>query len=65
MYRGLDSIINYKIIEKLKKAGAISERKAVTADEAKLSLQECGWLQYLAGGLTSIIKKTADGRYYV
>ena len=55
---------SYRIVDKLRKAGAISRDKAVTPKAANLNLQEIGWLQYLVYD-TSKIKKTRDGRYYI
>ncbi|MGD8506745.1 MAG: hypothetical protein PVF15_08805 [Candidatus Bathyarchaeota archaeon] len=40
-------------------------QKAVTAEEAKLDLQEQQWLIYIAGGFLSKVKKTQNQRYYV
>ena len=57
--------IRFTIVSKLKEAGAISPRTAVTPIEAELDLEEARWLQYLAGGTLSKIKKTEDGRYYI
>lgn len=61
---GLDAIMGLRIVEKLRKVGAVSRDKAVTPEAANLNSQEIGWLQYLAGFL-STIKKTKDGRYYI
>ena len=55
----------YYITHKLEKAGASSIKTAVTPDEAKLTFPERGWLMYLTGGMTSIIRKTEDHRYYL
>jgi hypothetical protein len=57
--------MRYKIIHRLKKAGATSEEKAVTIEEAGFDLQEQRWLRYFAGGLLSEIRKTKDRRYYI
>ena len=54
-----------RIISKIKKAGATSEKKAVTVEEAGLSLQEQRWLNYFAGIFLGGIKKTEDKRYYI
>jgi hypothetical protein len=54
-----------RIIVKLLVTGAISRKKAVTAEEAHLDMQEQNWLHYVAGGLNSKVKKTRDKRYYV
>ena len=64
MLSGLAVIIGLKIVDKLRKVGAVSRDKAVIPEAANLNLQEIGWLQYLAGFL-STIKKTKDGRYYI
>ncbi len=64
---GLDFKMRFSIARKLRKAGAVSEEKAMVPKEIGLNMQEIGWLQYLAGGTLSStpIKKTKDGRYYV
>ena len=54
-----------RITSKLKKAGAISQAKAVTIKEAELNSQEQHWLPYFAGVFLGEIKKTDDKRYYV
>ena len=54
-----------RIIVKLLATGATSRKKAVTAQEAHLDMQEQNWLHYVAGGLISKVKKTKDKRYYV
>ena len=50
---------------KLLAVGATSRVKAVTIQEANLDMQEQNWLDYVAGGLFAIVKKTEDKRYYV
>ena len=62
---GLAAGMRYMIVSKLEKAGAVSSESAVSPEEAGLTPQEISWLPYLAGGLSSPIKKTEDGRYYV
>jgi len=57
--------MRYRIAFKIKKAGATSKEKAVTIEEAKLDLKEQQWLDYVAGGFLSTIKKTKDKRYYI
>jgi len=57
--------MRYRIVSKLEKAGAISEEKAVTVEEAGLDLQEQHWLGYFAGVFLSGVKKTENKRYYV
>lgn len=54
-----------KIIDRLEKAGATTKRKAVTIEEAELSLKEQNWLSYFAGSFLGKIKKTEDRRYYI
>ena len=54
-----------RIIAKLLATDATSTIKAVTAQEAHLDMQEQNWLNYVAGGLNSKVKKTKDRRYYV
>jgi hypothetical protein len=54
-----------RIIVKLLATGATSRKKAVTAHEAHLDMQEQNWLNYVAGGLLAKVKKTRDKRYYV
>jgi len=54
-----------RIIDKLLETDATSTIKAVTAQEAKLDMQEQNWLGYVAGGLNSKVKKTKDKRYYI
>ena len=50
-----------KYLEKLKKAGAVSDKTAVSLEEADISeswiLKELIWLKE--------VRKTEDGRYYV
>ncbi len=62
---GLQFAIQYRIIAKLKNAGATSKEKAVTAKEAKLDPQEKKWLGYFAGAFLGKIKKTRNKRYYI
>jgi hypothetical protein len=54
-----------RIISKLIATDATSRKKAVTAQEAHLDMQEQNWLCYVAGGLNSRVKKTRNKRYYV
>lgn len=54
-----------RIIVKLLARDAISRKKAVTIQEANLDMQEQNWINYVAGGLLSKVKKTKDKRYYV
>lgn len=57
--------MRYKILHKLRKAGAISKKNAVTVREADLDHQEQMWLDYFAGAFLGTIKKTADRKYYI
>ena len=57
---GVQFKMHYKILIKLRKAGATSEEKAVTYDEADLDLQEQYWLDYFAGTLLGKKTKTID-----
>jgi len=61
---GIQFKIHQRIIRKFEKVGAISEETAVTIEDAKLDLQEQGWLDYFAGSFLGSIKKTKDHRYY-
>ena len=49
---------------KLAAAGATSEAKAVTIEEADLDMQEENWISYVAGGLFALVKKKGN-KYYV
>jgi hypothetical protein len=62
---GIPSAIQQRIIAKLLARDATSRKKAVTAQEAHLDIQEKNWLCYIAGGFISKVKKTRDKRYYV
>jgi hypothetical protein len=62
---GFQFKIHYKILHKLKKAGAISKKKAVTIGEADLNPQEQLWVDYFAGAFLGKIKKTDDKKYYI
>ena len=59
------SEMQQRIASKLKAVGADSRDKAVTAQEAYLDFPEQNWLNYVAGGLFALVKKTQDKRYYV
>jgi len=61
---GFQFKMHYKILHKLRKAGAISKDSAVTTGEAELDGQEQMWLDYFAGEFLGKIKKTQDRRYY-
>lgn len=56
--------VEERIRAKLAAAGAISTETAVSAEEAKFDAQEENWIHYIAGGLFSRIKKTAQNLYY-
>ena len=62
---GFQFKMHYKILHKLKKAGAVSKDRAVTIREAALDYQEQMWLDYFAGAFLGRIKKTEDRRYYI
>ena len=64
-FSGIQFKMRQKIMNKLEKAGAIREEKAVTIEEAELDSKELNWLTYFAGGFLSKIKKTKDQRYYI
>lgn len=58
---GLEATIRTKLVA----VGATSREKAVTSQEAHFDMQELNWIDYIAGGLFAIVKKTGDGRFYV
>ena len=58
---GMEERIKAKLIA----VGAISHEKAVSAEEAKLDVQESNWIHYIAGGMFAGVKKTTDKLYYV
>ena len=62
---GFQFKMHYKILHKLRKAGATSEDRAVTIGEAELDFQEQMWLDYFAGVFLGRIKKTENQRYYI
>jgi hypothetical protein len=62
---GFQFKMKHKIIDKLKKAGAISRENAVTCEQAHLNQQEKYWLGYFAGVFLGKIKKTKSHKYYV
>jgi hypothetical protein len=62
---GFQFKMHYKILNKLRKAGALSKDSAVTIIEAELDHQEQMWLDYFAGAFLGKIKKTEDQRYYI
>lgn len=59
------SAMQQRIASKLSAVGANSRDKAVTAREADFDAPEQNWLDYVAGGLFALVKKTQDKRYYV
>ena len=62
---GIQFKIEQRLIREFKQAGATSEEKAVTFEEARLDMQEYFWLEYFAGTFLGKIKKTRDHRYYL
>jgi len=62
---GIQFKMEQQLIRKFKQAGATSEEKAVTFEEAKLDMREYCWLDYFAGTFLGRIKKTGDHRYYI
>ena len=61
IFFGLEATIRTKLIA----VGATSREKAVTSQEAHFDMQEQNWINYIAGGLFAMVKKTGDGRFYV
>ena len=57
--------MGYRIAFKIEKAGGTSKEKAVPIEEIDLDWEELQWLDYIAGGFLSTIKKTEDKRYYI
>jgi hypothetical protein len=53
------------IRSKLVAMGATSQDKAATSQQARFSMKEVNWIDYIAGGMFAEIKKTGDGRFYV
>ena len=62
---GVQFKMRYKILNKLRKAGAVSQDNAVTIGDAELDYREQMWLDYFAGVFLGRIKKTEDQRYYI
>jgi hypothetical protein len=62
---GIIYAIQARITSKLAAVEATSKESAVTGQQALFSIKEQNWIDYLAGGMGSTIKKTIDGRYYV
>ncbi len=63
--RGMQFIMEQRLVRKFEKVGATSMENAVTFLEAKLDLQEQYWLEYFAGSFLGKIKKTRNHTYYV
>jgi hypothetical protein len=59
------SDMQQRITSKLRAVGADSRDKAVTAQAADFDAPEQNWLDYIAGGLFALVKKTQDKRYYI
>ena len=53
------------IRSKLVAIGATSRETAATTQQAHFSMKEINWIDYIAGGMFAMIKKTGDGRFYV
>ena len=62
---GVQFKMRYKIISRLKKAGATSKQDALPVEKIGFDLQERHWLNYFAGAFMGAIQKTPDHRYYV
>ncbi len=56
--------VEERIRAKLVAAGATSSEKAVSSEQARFDIQEQNWLNYIAGGLFSRVKKAAGNLYY-
>ena len=59
------SEMQQKIAFKLRAVGTNSRDNAVTVREVDFDDPEQNWLDYIAGGLFALVKKTQDKRYYV
>lgn len=62
---GILYAIQAGIRSKLVAIGATSREKAATTQQADFSIKEVNWIDYIAGGMFAVIKKTRDGRFYV
>jgi len=62
---GTEFVMERRLVQKFKKAGANSKETAVTFQEAKLDVQEQYWLDYFAGVFLGKIKKTKNHLYYI
>ena len=63
--RGMQYIMEQRLVRKFERAGATSMEKAVTVVEANLDEQEQDWIEYFAGSFLEKIKKTRDQTYYL
>lgn len=63
-FSGIAFKMEESIKAKLVELGATSRNNAITIQDANLDTQELNWLDYIAGGLFAIVKKTEDKRYY-
>ena len=63
-FSGIAFKMEESIKEKLVELGATSKTRAVSIQDANLDAQELNWLDYIAGGLFSRVKKTNDKKYY-
>lgn len=57
--------MRFRIIQKLREAGAVSRKTAATIEEADLDIQEQRWLEYFAGVFLGKVKKKEDKRYFI
>jgi hypothetical protein len=62
---GILFAIQAGIRSKLVALGATLQDKAATSQQARFSMKEINWIDYIAGGMFATIKKTGDGRFYV
>ena len=62
---GILYAVKERIRSKLVSMGATSQDKAATSQQARFSMKEVNWIDYIAGGMFAEIKKTGDGRFYV
>jgi hypothetical protein len=62
---GNSNRIQFFIIRKLNKVGAISKESSVFAEEAGLTVHEVSWLPYFTSGWYSRIGKTKNSKFYV
>ena len=64
-FSGIAFRMEESIKAKLIEIGATSKTRAVAIQDTNLDTQELNWLDYIAGGLFALVKKTNDRRYYV